>query len=179
MIGFYLPMVFVPAFLVALFTKFFFPHKITGKEWGLQVLGVLLSTGICMGIVAGASTSMSTDFAIFNGFVTGKDSVHVSCRHQYKCGETCRTETYSIGKGKTSTRRVCTPKYCDEHSYDIDWDVYTTLGTYTIDRVDRRGTEEPPRYSDVEVNDPVASSHMVSNFMLLDRNRFKIDTLTS
>jgi len=129
-----------------------------------------------MGVIAAAASSQTSDISIFNGFVTGKDSVHVSCSHQYKCGETCKSESYTDSKGKRRSRTVCRPKYCDEHSYDVDWDVYTTLGTYTIDRADRRGLKMPERYSVVEVADPVAQVGMVTNFMLLDRNRFKVDT---
>ena len=169
---FYLPAVLIPALLVALVGKFFFPHKITKKEWGLQFLGVLLSTLILMGIVGASSFSLTWDSAIFNGQVTGKDSVHVSCSHQYKCGEVCRTETYTDSKGKSKSRRVCEPKYCDEHAYDVDWDVYTTLGTWTIDRVDRRGLTMPERYEMVKIGDPVAESRGVQNYLLLDRTRF-------
>jgi len=171
--GFYLPLILIPAFLVALIGKFFFPHKITLKEWGLQGLGVIISTALCMGIVTVSSFGYSSDISIFNGEVTGKDSVHVSCSHQYVCGETCRTETTTDSKGKRSSRRVCSPKYCDEHAYDIDWDVYTTLGTYTIDRVDRRGTSMPVRWDLVSNGDPVSKSVMVTNYMLLDEDRFK------
>lgn len=170
--GFYLPLLFIPAFLVALVCKFFWPHKITTKEWLLQGGGVLLSTMICFLVIMASALEATSDTSIFNGFVTGKESVHVSCSHQYVCGETCSTVTSTDSKGKRSSRRVCQPKYCDEHSYDVDWDVYSTLGTFTIDRVDRRGLREPDRWSSIELAEPVAVSKYVENFLLLDRNRF-------
>ena len=41
-----------------------------------------------------------------------------------------------------------------EHDYDIDWDVKTTLGTFTISRIDRQGLSEPARWTSVKVGDP-------------------------
>jgi len=174
---YYLPAVFIPAFLVVLFTRWLFPHKITWREWGLQLLGCLLGTLICLGLVNTASLAKSADFAIFSGYVTDKARVKVSCSHTYKCGETCRSVSSTDSKGKTTSRRVCEPVYCNEHSYDVDWDVRTTLGTWTIDREDRQGLKEPVRWSIVEKGDPVAESRMVQNFMLLDNKRFHTDNV--
>lgn len=173
----YLPMVFLPAFLVVAICKWIWPHQITKKEWLLQGAGVLVSTLFCMVIVWTSSFSMISDISIFNGYVTGKERVEVSCRHEYKCGETCRTESYKDAKGKSHTRNVCEPKYCDEHSYDVDWDVYTTLGAYTIDRIDRRGLGKPDRWDMVDKNEPVSAVGYVSNYMLLDGTRFKTSEL--
>lgn len=170
--GFYLPIILIPALLVGFICKFFWPHKITLKEWGLQILGVVLSTLICFGIVTASSIGYSGDYAIFNGEVTGKDRVEVTCEHEHQCGETCRTVTERDVNGKSHSRRVCTPKYCKDHNYDVDWDVYTTLGTFTIRREDRRGLTSPARWLDVDKEDPVSSSKYVQNFMLLDDNRF-------
>ena len=168
----YLPIVFLPALLVVAVCKYVWPHDITLKEWALQGVGVVISTLLCMLIIGASSFSVIGDTAIFNGFVTGKERVKVSCGHQYQCGETCSTESYKDSKGKSHTRKVCYPKYCDEHSYDVDWDVYTSLGTYTIDRIDRRGLEKPDRWDSVEKDDPVAQSGYVTNYMLLDGTRF-------
>lgn len=169
--GFYFPIIFLPAFLVALICKFFWPHKITGKEWLLQFAGVIVSTLLCIGIISASSFGYTSDNAIFNGEVTGKDKVEVSCSHQYVCGQTCVPVTTKVGK-TTTTTMSCSPKYCDEHSYDVDWDVYTTLGTYTIDRVDRRGLKMPARWDLVNKGDPVADDRTVQNYMLLDQHRF-------
>lgn len=170
--GFYLPVILIPALLVALICKYFWPHHITFKEWMLQLGGAVFSTLLCMLIVGASSFGYTGDNSIFNGEVTGKDKVEVSCSHQYVCGQTCIPVTTSNGK-TTTTRMQCSPKYCDEHSYDIDWDVYTTLGTYTIDRVDRRGLKMPVRWDLVNKGDPVSDSRYVHNYMLLDENRFK------
>ncbi|MNM27170.1 hypothetical protein D3C81_376550 [compost metagenome] len=169
---YYLPIVFIPAFLVIVASKFFFPHHVTWKEWAVQLgAGVILTVILTAATMIGGSMG-SADFTIFSGQVTGKESVRVSCSHQYKCGETCRTESYTDSKGKRHSRRVCDPVYCDEHDYDVSWRVYTTLGTWTIDRVDRRGLKMPPRWDDTYINEPVAESRFASNYLLLNDDRF-------
>lgn len=170
---FYLPIVFVPALLVVVVSKFLWPHHITMREWGLQLLGLIVGSLLCLGLIWTGSGFQSGDFSIFNGYVTDKERVEVTCEHEYKCGETCRTVTTTDSKGKKSSRQECTPVYCKRHSYDVDWDVYTTLGRWTIDRIDSRGLEKPPRWDMVEKGDPVSESRYVQNFMLLDAKRFK------
>jgi len=173
--GFYLPIVFIPALLVVLFSKLIWKRDITIKEWGLQLLALLAGSVISIGLIYSSTFALTGDFSIFNGYVTDKASVKVSCSHQYVCGETCSNVSDRDSKGNVTTRRVCEPVYCDEHDYDIDWDVHTTLGTWTIDRIDRRGVREPPRWGVIDPGEPVAESRYVSNYMLLDDDRFKTD----
>lgn len=170
---YYLPLVFIPSLLVVLAAKWIFKHHISYKEWMFQGGGLILSTLMCLLILAAAGAGMSRDFNIINGQVVSKAPVKVSCEHQYKCGETCHNESTTDSKGNVSVRRVCIPIYCDEHDYDIDWDVKTTVGTYTIDRVNRQGTKEPPRWSKVEIGEPVSRMTSVLNYLLLDSTRFK------
>lgn len=116
-----------------------------------------LAVILCAQIAMYVSTS-STE--ILNGQVTGKEQNRVSCSHSYSCN--CRTVTSGSGKDATTTT-VCDT--CYEHSNDWDWDVYTTLGTYTIDRVDRRGSNEPERWTIVKAGDPVAKAHSYTNWI--------------
>ena len=169
---YYLPFIFIPAVLVVLVTRFMFPHQITVKEGLLQFAGVILSSLLGAGIVSTASGVMSLDYNIYNGEVTGKESVHVSCDHQYKCGETCSTVSYTNEKGKPATKQVCEPVYCDEHDFDVSWRVHSTLGTWSISRIDRQGLEEPPRWSIVEIGEPVSENRQTTNYLLLDQKRF-------
>lgn len=165
--GYYLTLILIPAFIVVLCAKWLFPHKITMKEWGLQFLGLILSTGLCAGIIGIVSFSNTYDTEILNGYVTSKQSVHVSCDHMYQCGQSCSTD----GKGNTS----CVPIYCPEHAYDVDWDVHTTVGTFTIDRVDRQGLHEPKRFTDVNIGEFAATSSYTKNYLLIDKGRFDTD----
>jgi hypothetical protein len=170
----------IPSIILITFCKFFWGHKICWKEWLCQLGAVGVSTLLCLGLLAMAGVMKSHDFDVINGYVTSKDRDEVSCSHSYQCGETCTTSTSRDSKGKATTSRSCSPKYCHEHSYDVDWDVRTSLGTrYTIDRIDRRGLGEPPRWSDVEVGDPASETEMVRNYLLIDDNRFKTDPTIS
>lgn len=165
--GYYLLLILVPAFIIVLVARWIFPHKITLKEWGLQFGGLVLSTGLCLGIAASSGVFSTYDTEILNGYVTSKAPVKVSCDHMYKCGESCSTD----GKGNTT----CVPIYCPEHSYDIDWDVHTTVGTFTIARVDEQGLREPKRFTAVNIGEFAATSHYARNYLLMDKSRFDTD----
>lgn len=165
--GYYLLVILIPAFIVVLASKWVFPHKITLKEWLAQFGVLLLSTALCLGLAVGSNMFTTYDTEILNGYVTKKESVRVACEHQYKCGETCSTDS----KGNMS----CIPIYCDEHAYDVDWNVHTTVGDLTIDRVDRRGLREPDRFSRVAIGEFAASTHGTTNYLLLDKSKFDTD----
>lgn len=169
---YYLPVVLGPAGLVILLSKFIFPHQVKWREWFVQIFAGFIVTLLCLGLTYAGANIGSADFSIFSGEVTSKKSEHVSCEHQYKCGEDCHTETYTDSQGKRKSRRVCEPIYCDEHDYDVSWRVYTTLGRWTIDRVDRRGLKMPTRWDDVIIGEPVHESRYNSNYLLLNSERF-------
>lgn len=128
------------------------------KETIITTLVVCLISFVVMSATyATFSLGSAADEEILNGYVTGKTREKVSCEHQYQCGQTCSTDS----KGNQS----CVPIYCDEHSYDIDWDVKTTVGDLTIDRVDRQGLKEPPRWSQVKIGEPAAQPHDYMNYV--------------
>lgn len=169
---YYLPVVLIPAFIVIILSKFVFPHKVTWKEWLIQLGAGVVMTLICLALTYVGANMGSSDFSIFSGEVVGKKSEKVSCSHQYKCGETCRSVTSTDSNGRTSSRQVCEPVYCDEHPYDVSWRVLTTIGTWTIDRVDRQGKTMPQRWDDVIINEPVHEARYASNYLLLNPDRF-------
>lgn len=166
--AYYILIVFIPALLVVILSKLIFHHKITLKEMLIHAGGAVLGTLFCFGLLAMSGIMSTYDTEVRNGYVTSKAPVHVSCSHQYKCGETCTTDS----KGN----RSCVPIYCDEHAYDIDWDVHSTVGTFTIDRVDRRGLKEPARFSAVNIGEPASDSFSTRNYLLTDVSRFKTDS---
>ncbi len=84
----------------------------------------------------------------------------MSCSHSYSCN--CRQVCSGSGNSR-SCSTVCDT--CYEHSNDWDWDVFTTVGTKTIDRVDRRGTKEPPRWTAVEIGEPAAAMQRYTNYV--------------
>lgn len=163
----YLVWILIPSLLLVLLSKAVFPHHITFKEWSLQGVAVVVGTALSVLILYITTTGMSIDHEVWNGSVISKAPVRVSCTHEHQCGETCSTDS----KGK----KHCTPIYCPDHAFDVDWDVKTTVGTFTIDRVafDRQGLREPKRFTAVQIGEPAAAEKYTRNYLLLDSDRFK------
>jgi hypothetical protein len=129
------------------------------KDVGVQVGVVSLVVALGLGIAYWQRTS---DREIWNGQVTGKASVQVSCRHSYPCN--CRQVCSGSGKNE-SCSTVCDT--CYEHSYDIDWDVHASTGeTVTIDTIDRQGLQMPPRWGAAYTGEPFSSEHRFTNYIL-------------
>ncbi len=138
--------------------KLIWKHEITLGELAINVaIGVLVVTA---GWALGRYAQMH-DVEILNGQVTGKYSERVSCEHSYSCN--CRESCTTRSDGSRSCSTTCST--CYEHSYDVDWKLRTTLSDIEIDRVNRQGTQEPPRYSRAQVGDPVAQSHFYQNYI--------------
>lgn len=136
---------------------FAFLNTISWKEFLVQLGAAVIVSGASAGVV---SCSSMQDTETLNGRVTNKKQVRVSCSHSYSCN--CREVCSGIGENR-SCSIVCDT--CYEHSYDWDWRVYTTIGSVNIRRIDRRGSNEPPRWSVVEVSDPVALPHNYKNYI--------------
>uniref|UniRef100_A0AAU8KWS3 Uncharacterized protein n=1 Tax=Serratia phage Kevin TaxID=3161161 RepID=A0AAU8KWS3_9CAUD len=116
-----------------------------------------------------AISASSSDVEVLNGKVLSKSRERVSCEHSYECNcyyvETCS----GSGTSRSCTRtRHCST--CYEHSYDVDWDVQTSVGTITINRIDRQGLGQPPRWTNVVLGEPVSRSHSYSNYILGNRD---------
>lgn len=125
--------------------------------------------------------SQATDVEIWNGKVTDKKSVHVSCSHSYTCN--CRTETHGSGENEYTTTECDT---CYEHSYDVDWNLYTDIKSIiSISRVDRQGLIEPDRFTKATIGDPVAVKTYFTNYIkaapdtLFNLSKLKINQFTS
>lgn len=128
----------------------------TGITWrelmaqaGAQLLIAAASVAVC-------SCQDTADTEVWNGRVTGKERVQVSCSHSYSCH--CRPA--SCGKN-------CTTVHCDtcyHHTHDWDWRVYSSTGNqWNIRRIDWQGTYEPPRWTQVQVGDPTSETHSYKN----------------
>lgn len=122
-------------------------------EMSMFLVHLLLFTVSCIGLYFYGVHSKTTDVEIWNGQVTSKTSDHVFCSHSYSCN--CKTNS----KGTTSCDT------CYEHSYDIDWNVQSSAGNFTIDRIDRRGTKEPPRWTVVQAGQPVSQKYDFENLI--------------
>ena len=133
--------------------KFFLHATITWKEMGVHILLVIVSVSTMYAI---STYSMTSDYEIWNGAVTSKKMERVSCKHSYSCN--CRT--YKCGD---STCTHCDT--CYRHSYDNDWNVYSTLGTYGIRTIDSQGLKEPPAWTRRKKGDPVAQKRPFPNYV--------------
>ncbi len=144
---------FIPL-LIPFFLKHFFNHQYT---WGEVAICCFVTVIIsCTTIYTNMYAEMA-DKEVLNGKVTSKSQETVSCRHSYSCN------CYNSCRPKGGCTRICST--CYEHSKDYDWNVYSTIGTFTIDTIDRQGVKEPPRYTEVNVNEPVAKTHYYLNYV--------------
>lgn len=130
-----------------------------------EMFSMIAVTSVLITVVYWSGTySQMYDQQVLNGHVTAKESTHVHCRHSYDCN--CRNVVSCSGSGNSrscSSMRVCDT--CYEHSYDIDWDVHTTIGNWTIDTIDRQGLKEPPRWTIVKLSDPVSKTDSYVNYV--------------
>ena len=153
---------FIVPMVVLTYSFFRFKKQITKFEYVfVAITGYVLTIAFMFGVEAMYEYGTAHDTEIWNGQVTNKHSEHVSCEHEYICGQTCS------GSGKT---RSCHPKYCHEHSYDVSWFVNTSVGDVQIDRIDRRGLDEPPRFTSTVIGEPASSENYYENRLLLDEN---------
>lgn len=137
--------------------KMIWKHEITLTELGLNLLiGVLI---VVSGWALGRYTQ-ALDVEILNGQVTGKRSERVPCEHSYSCN--CRQSCSGSGASQSCTT-VCST--CYEHAYDVDWLLDTTVKALRINRVDRQGLKEPPRFTSASVGDPVAVPQSYQNYI--------------
>lgn len=155
-------LLFLPL-LIPFVAKFFFRHTITWIEMGIQLAVILV---LVTGCYALSKARAKTDMELVSGEVVKKQQEKVSCSHSYQCR--CRTVTRGSGKNTYTTTECDT---CYEHSYDYDWAVYADHGMfesrYEIDRVDRQGKSEPPRWTAVQMGEPTASWHEFTNYIQL------------
>ena len=127
------------------------------KNAGIVALVASLVSAISLG---SGLFSQTVDTEIWNGAVTSKDRERVSCEHSYQCN--CRETCTGSGKDRSCYTTCDT---CYEHTNDYDWMVRTTVGDVRIDRVDSQGAYQPPRWSVVKMDEPVAVSHRFTNYV--------------
>lgn len=145
---------------------FFMRNKITFKEAVFKVGGASIVSLAFLGIVFFQSTA---DTLILNGYITSKEKDKVNCSHSYQCR--CRMK----GTGD-NRRRVCDT--CYDHPYDFNWNVESTVGQFRIDRIDRQGKKEPPRWTAVTINEPASAVDTYTNYVLASPHTlFKMNKL--
>lgn len=152
-------LVLFPALLVSLVAKFYFHHSINWKEFGIQVA---ICTFLVASLYAAGYGHKMHDVQILSGKITDKKKTWVSCEHSYQCN--CSTSCSTDSQGNQSCSTVC--QTCYEHSNDWDWRVHNDVdGSFNIDRIDRRGVNEPPRFTAVKIGEPYATSSSYVNYV--------------
>ena len=151
-----LTMLLIPSCIAFAFL-IFGGKKITLVEFGAQMAIQTIAMAL---IVYGISSMNTSDTQIINGVVTGKERVRVHCRHSYQCN--CYTTCSGSGKNRSCSRHCST---CYEHSHDVDWDVKSTVGTFSINTLDRQGLQEPPRWTSTKIGEPVATTDSYENYV--------------
>ena len=153
----YLLLLLLPPIIVCLVMKWRCHSTISWKEMAVQFVVPLILIAVVWNV---SRYAQMQDTEILNGEVTSKKRVWTSCSHSYQCR--CRTVYTGSGKNRSSHRECDT---CYEHFNDWNWTVYTTVGNFDIERVDRRGSYEPPRWSIVAAGQPVAKEHSYLNYI--------------
>lgn len=138
--------------------RYIWRTSISWEEMGLNIALCIMLTG---GIWYLGVYSATSDTEVLNGRVTGKERVWTSCEHSYQCN--CRQESSCDSKGNCTSHTVCDT--CYEHSNDYNWVVHADIGQFTIARVDRQGVHEPPRFTIVAKDQPVALPHHFTNYI--------------
>lgn len=133
-------------------------QTITWKEFAIQIAAQSLIAGVSTLIIYNMNTY---DVEMHNGYVTDKKQVYVHCQHSYRCR--CFTTCHGTG-----TRRSCSEhcSTCYRHNNDWNWEVYNSINeTFYIDRIDSRGSIEPPRWTSVKQGDPTTSDYSYTNYI--------------
>jgi len=138
--------------------------------------GALTFLVLVLLVVAG-NHSQTRDYKMVNGIVTALDAKKETCPIGWSdwTDDFC-TEytTRMVPDGKTCTtsadgKRTCTTKYKTQYNYIYPWEqryfVSSTISKYEIKRIDRQGVNTPPRYSEINLNDPVTALFPYTNYI--------------
>lgn len=134
-----------------------FPHSITLKE-GLIMLAV--QSIVIAAIIFGSLYGQGEDTQILNGEVISKSKETTFCEHSYSCN--CRQSCSGSGKTR-SCSTICNT--CYEHTNDYNWIVKSNVGDVIINRIDRQGSKEPPRWSAVKLGEPFSKEVSYYNYI--------------
>lgn len=145
--------------------RILFPHKIELPEIAISIVGSIL---IASSVVIFVHLSTPTNVELLHGRVIDKRQVKVSCSHSYPCNPR------QVCSGTGSTRSCYTVwSTCYRHSNDYDWRVFHDAarnGYLNIDRIDSRGTKEPPRFTSVLVGEPFTKANVYEDYIALAPN---------
>lgn len=158
---------FVPALIVLIVSKYMYGNKITPKEIMIHFGIILVASCIALGATYAVLYSKLSDVEILNGEVTGK------YRHKEICTESSSCKHYTWHERCTRNskgERSCTSYKVFDYVYEVDWYVQSTVGEFEIERVNRQGTIEPNRYTIAKKGDPASAEHRYVNYLFADEH---------
>lgn len=125
-------------------------------------INVLLVVGLVAAGYKAGTFSQTADVQVLNSEVTSKAREEVSCSHSYSCN--CRQSCSGSGKNSSCSTTCDT---CYEHPYDVDWVVKSAPldDSVRINRIDRRGMVEPPRFTATQVGEPYSKTQFFVNYV--------------
>lgn len=154
--------------------KVIFNSKINYQEWAIQtVIGFL----VVFGLYQFGKYSQFSDYEIWNGEVTEKRMLEQHCPigwQDFTDGFCTEYITRDIPDGETCTGtgkdRRCTTNYKTQYKYIYPWErnwvVYSNISqNWYIDRIDSQGANEPPRWTEVSIGDPVSKTNHYENYV--------------
>ncbi len=149
-------MIWILVCIVPLLIPFFLKYKNPNYSWKELLICCCASVLLSIGVICLSTYYGMIDTQILSGRVTDKIKESVSCEHSYSCNciRTCN--------GKSCSTHCST---CYEHSNDYDYNIHSTIGTFTINRIDRQGNHEPPRFTLVKKEDAVAKTDTYINYI--------------
>lgn len=115
-------MIWILVCIVPLLIPFFLKYKNPNYSWKELLICCCASVLLSVGIICLSTYYGMIDTQILSGRVTDKIKESVSCEHSYSCNciRTCN--------GKSCSTHCST---CYEHSNDYDYNIHSTIGTFT------------------------------------------------
>lgn len=165
----------IPLIVWVLIAKLRFKHEFT---WGEVSLQIAITSAVIVFLSYTGYSSMTTDTMLVNGSVSSKLAKKQSCdqtwddwpdsfcTNQYtrtvRDGNTCFTDS----KGY----RACTPKFKTQYKAVYPWEIRYFVDTnipsrHEIERVDRQGSNMPPRFAEIQKEDPATAEVTYTNYI--------------
>jgi hypothetical protein len=135
------------------------------EAWVVVAMSTLFSVVLTAGVFALSASGQTWDTEILNGQVTGKtrEQGHYLRSYQCRCRQTC---------SGTGQNRSCstTCDTCYEDRYTVTWACQTTLGTFTIQHLDRSSRSvynepDPARWTAIWQGEPVSKTASYVNYV--------------
>jgi hypothetical protein len=146
--------------VLPLFGGFAFWHLTRNSDvpWQMSLVSVVAGLGL-VGIIFGISYGAAvSDTEIWSGKILSKERLHGTYEQPYDCF--CTTDNQG--------NRSC--QTCYETHYTVHWQTASTLGKFTIDSADKTTKRvyqlpDPPRYTQIQINDPVSKKMPYTNYV--------------